>query len=360
MSRASFSPDLRPSFTAFRAVIRKELLSVLRDRTIIIAILIQLFIASFSSVLLIGMLSLYDADSTSQYANIQVPLALVSPPGQDTALLTQLLAERGLFAQSFASLNQAQAAYSAGQVRAILVLPAPDGDQAVGMQLYLPPQEAFASVILNLMQGPLKRYENALRAANGVPMRYTDLTGSAPTTYEFLYTVILPILMLFPAFVAGGMVVDSLSEEVENNTLDTLLSAPLTLAMVVGAKITAALLLTVVQCAAWLALLRLNGVVILNIGLVLVLSVIIAGIVAAGAAFITLLLRDRERSQFFFSLALLTAASASFLLNLSPIVTLARLATGDYYTHTGSVLAFAAILLALAFATRWASRKPRA
>jgi ABC-2 type transport system permease protein len=47
----------------FLAVVKKELSSVLRDRTIIISILIQLFIASFSSALLLGMLSLYDADT---------------------------------------------------------------------------------------------------------------------------------------------------------------------------------------------------------------------------------------------------------------------------------------------------------
>ena len=45
----------------FLAVVKKEIGSVIRDRTILIAILLQLFIASFSSALLLGMLSLYDA-----------------------------------------------------------------------------------------------------------------------------------------------------------------------------------------------------------------------------------------------------------------------------------------------------------
>jgi len=52
---------------AILTVIKKELNSVLRDRTMVIAILIQLFIASFSSALLLGMLSLYDADTIVQY-----------------------------------------------------------------------------------------------------------------------------------------------------------------------------------------------------------------------------------------------------------------------------------------------------
>ena len=50
----------------FLAIVKKELGSVLRDRTIVISILIQFFIASFSSGLLLGMLSLYDADTISR------------------------------------------------------------------------------------------------------------------------------------------------------------------------------------------------------------------------------------------------------------------------------------------------------
>ena len=49
------------------AVVKKELTSVVRDGTIVISILIQLFIASFSSGLLLGMLSLYDADTIVQF-----------------------------------------------------------------------------------------------------------------------------------------------------------------------------------------------------------------------------------------------------------------------------------------------------
>ncbi len=52
----------------FLALVKKELGSVFRDRTIIIAILIQLFIASFSSALLLGMFSLYDADTILRYS----------------------------------------------------------------------------------------------------------------------------------------------------------------------------------------------------------------------------------------------------------------------------------------------------
>jgi ABC-type Na+ efflux pump permease subunit len=324
---------------AFLAVVKKELASVLRDRTIVIAILIQLFIASFSSALLIGMLSLYDPDSASIYTNIRVDMALV---GEDAAL-TGYLADRGVRALPYATLEQAEPDFLQGKVRAILVLPE-ERSSLVNMKLFLPSEEAIGSILLNLLQEPLKRYENALRAQRGVDLRYTDLKGQPPTTFEFVYSVILPILMLFPAFVAGGMVVDSISEEIENDTLDTLLAAPLSLTAAIGAKVAAALLLATIQCLAWLGLLELNGIDIRHFSLVLLLASITAGIVAVGAAVITVQLGDRERSQFVYSLALLAATSASFWFGVSPVKTVSRLAIGDYYTGGLDVLVFAAFL----------------
>ena len=56
---------------------------------------------------------------------------------------------------------------------------------------------------------------------------------------------------------------------------------------------------------------------------------IISAFVALGSALLSLYFKDRERSQFLFSILLITVASLSYLLNPSPISLMARLATGD-------------------------------
>ena len=156
--------------------------------------------------------------------------------------------------------------------------------------------------------------------------------------------------MFFPAFVAGSMVVDSLSEELENNTLETLLSAPVSLTMIVGAKIVAAILLAVLQCVTWLALLRLNRIALENVGLVLALAVIVAGIITVASAFVATVFKTREQSQFVYSLFILVAGSAGYLLDLAPIKLMTRLAIGDAFTGAAQVLVFAAVLAAMVVA----------
>jgi len=327
----------------FLAVIKKELGSVIRDRTIIISILIQLFIASFSSGLLLGMLSLYDPDTIMQFQGAGMKIGVVS---SSENLLESLMSKRGLQVVQYAALTDANAGFYRGEVIAIVDTPqAANGITEIN--LYLPDSDTVSSLIRMVIQEPLKQYENYLRAEKGIEVRYADLKGKPSTSFEFVYSVLIPILMFFPAFVAGSMTVDSMTEEVENNTLQTLLSAPLTINRVIGAKIVASVILSVVQCIAWLSLLQLNGITIQNTGCILLLALIVAGITSTSAALGATLLKDRERSQFIYSLMLLAATAISTLLNLSPITTLSRLAIGDFFTSGWDVMVFAAFLAGL-------------
>ena len=325
------------------AVVKKELASVARDRTITISILIQLFIASFSSGLLLGMLSLYDSDTILRFSRSRIRIGVVDSSNN---ILGSLISERGLQTFQYATLSNAQDAYYRGEVLAIVDTPR-KANGLTEIKLYLPESNTVSSLVHLVLQEPLKQYENVLRTQKGINVRYTDLKGRPSTSFEFVYSVLIPLLMFFPAFVSGSMTADSLTEEVENNTIQTLLSAPLTLHGMVGAKIISSVFLSILQCIAWLTLLQWNGVAIQNTGWILLLAVVVAGITSTFAALSAVLLKDRERSQFIYSLMLLTAVAISTLLNLSPIVTLSRLALGDAYTSGWNVLIFAMFLAGL-------------
>lgn len=324
----------------FLAVVKKELNSVLRDRTILIAILIQLFIASFSSGLLLSMLSLYDPDTILRYSASGIRIGMVDAADNP---LDIFLADRGLTVIPFATLPQAESAFYEGRISAIIDTPQ-DANGITEIKLYLSDSAARSSLIRTAIQEPLKQYENYLRSQKGIEIHYADLQGEPSTSFEFVYSVLLPMLMFFPAFVAGSLSIDSLTEEVENNTIQTLLSAPLTVNGMVSAKISSVLILSFLQCGAWLVLLKLNGIAIQNIGWIFLLALIISGITSTSAALCAILLKDRERSQFIYALILLAAVAMSNLLNLSPIVTLSRLAIGDHFISGWNVALFAIFL----------------
>jgi ABC-2 type transport system permease protein len=339
--------------TPFWAIVKRELWTVVRDRTILISILIQFFIASFSSGLFLGMLQLYDVDTILRYSGGAVRIGVVNPVENQ---LGAFITEHGMTVIPFETLEQAQAGFYQGQAAAIIDAPQ-DANGITEIRIYLPESNTISSIVRIVIQEPLKEYENYLRIQKGVDIRYTDLQGEPSTSFEFVYSVLLPLLMFFPAFVAGSLAIDALTEEFENDTMDTLLSAPLTVNGMINAKVSSVVILAVAQSGVWLGLLKLNGIVIQNTIWVFLLALIVSGITSVSAALGAVLLRDRERSQFIYALMLLTAIALSNLLNVSPITILSRLAIGDYYTDGWTVIMFAIFLAGLYLLLRKMSRR---
>jgi hypothetical protein len=307
------------------------------------------------------MFSLYDADTVLRFSGPRIRIGVVNAADHP---LGTFLEDRGLRVIPFGTLTEAESAFYEGTISAIVDTPGPANNDGAGdangiteIKLYLPDSDTMSSLIRTVIQEPLKQYENYLRAQKGVEVRYTDLQGEPSTSFEFIYSVLLPMLMFFPAFVAGSLSIDSLTEEIENNTVQTLLSAPLTVNGMVGAKISAILILSILQSGAWLLLLNLNGIAIQNLGWIFLLALIVSGITATSAAFVAVLLKDRERSQFTYALMLLAGVAISTRLNLSPIITLSRLAVGDQFVSGWSVALFGIFLTGLYLLLRKVSRR---
>jgi ABC-type Na+ efflux pump permease subunit len=339
--------------SGFYAIINKELASVLKEKTIVLAIIIQLLIAAFSSVILVGLMSFYDPASIGQNTNIHLNVGVV---GDEGGAFTSLLKEAGPRATVYASADAAMADMRAGGLDAVIVIPA-SSSGVVDVRLFLPQSDSRATVVTMVLKKPMMQYENYLRELNGIRVRYTGMEGRDSTTFEFLYSFILPLLMFFPAFIAGSMIIDSISEEVENKTLDTLVAAPVSLNAVLFGKVAAAVFLAIIQCVLWLLLLSVNRLYIQNPLPVLLLALIISAFVTFGSGLISMYFKDRERSQFAYSILLMTVAGASLVANPSPIGLMARLAMGDPHVGVLEVSLYVLPLLALVAVFHIASKK---
>ena len=337
----------------FFILLLKELRSIKKEKTIMLAILIQFFIASFSSVILIGIMSFYDPTSIGDNTGVTIEVGVV---GDTDSPLVNYLKERRLKITAFSDIDNAEDAYLSGEVDTIISLPEIDG-HTVDMTLILPRTDAAQTLILMLLNEPFKKYENYLREVNGVELNYTNIEGKPHTTREFLYSVIIPILMLFPAFIAGSIVIDTISEEIENKTLDTLWAAPLSLNQIFSSKISAAVITSVLQCILWTVLLRFNNFPVENAGLVLAITFILAICISLGAAIIALYFKDRERAQFVFSIVLFVVAGISYSFNPSPFSLITRLAVGDHHIGAASITPYLLPMIALGLVFLLLSKK---
>ncbi|MBI4286252.1 MAG: ABC transporter permease [Chloroflexi bacterium] len=329
-------------------LLSKELRAITREKTIMFAVLVQFFIASFSSVIMVGLMTFYDPVSLGESARLSVTVGFV---GDMQSPMLDYLRERNLPVRPYNDLAAAEAAFHSGSIDTIMVVPRSESG-TVDMKLVLPTADTRKTIILLVLNEPLKKFENYLRQANGIELKYKDMGGRPNTTYEFLYSLIIPILMFFPAIIAGSIVIDTISEEFENKTFDTLLAAPVTPGQVFAAKISAATSSAAIQVALWAGLLRLNGHIIQSLVVVLALAVLIAALIATGAAGIALYFKDRERAQFVYSIALIIAAGLGYFLDPSPFSAATNLAAGVPGTEPLKVLFYLIPLLVIWFALR--------
>jgi ABC-2 type transport system permease protein len=343
---------------AFRALLEREVRALIHERTILIAFAIQLFVASFSSVLLVGLISIYDPDSMQLTSQLRPRVGVVGEVGA-AEVMVAVLAENDAQPRRFPSSAAAQAAFEAGELDAAILLPETlDGpDEVSEAELVLPASDTLATLLQMTLRKPLRDFEERLRKENGIELRYQDIRGLPSTTYEFQYGALIPLLLFFPGFVTGGIVIDTISEEMVNHTLETLWAGPLSLNTILGAKMTAALAVSLIQGLCWVALLGLNGITIDRVPLVLAVSTLSATAIAIVSAFITLLVRDRERGQFIYALFILLTASLSFMSDLSPVTLLTRLATGDPGVGVFAVLGYAALVGAMGWGLGKVSRR---
>ena len=83
------------------------------------AIVIQFFIASFSSIILVGIMAFYDPSSIGRNTQIPVQVGIV---GDTSSPLSGYLKESRLAVTSFRSANSAQAAFLSGNIDAIMAI----------------------------------------------------------------------------------------------------------------------------------------------------------------------------------------------------------------------------------------------
>ncbi len=327
------------------ALIKRELRSIRREKTIVFALFIQLFIAAFSSFLMIGVMSFYSPETIGENAPIYVNVGILSPPDSTVAYYVER--DSGVSAERYNSLEAAEAAFKSGRVDAVMVIPPRIGG-IVDMTLILPQSDAESMLITMTLDRPLNAAENALRRESGIELKYEDLEGKPHTQFEFLYSIIIPVLMFFPALIAGSITIDTISEELQNKTLDTLWAAPVSLGTIFSSKILTAGFTALVQCLLWIGLLSLNSLSVHRIPLVLLLATLIAFCVSLGAGIIALILRDRERAQFVYSVGLVTMAGLGYLFNPSPFELMSRLAAGGYLVGLADVACYLLPLALLA------------
>jgi len=331
-------------------IAKRELWVLGREKTIILALVIQLFVAGFSGFLVVGLVSLYDPASVE---GLQIEAAVTGDASDD--LQAAIDQQDSMTATEYNTSAEAFDAFSEGRAQAVFETAIQDGR----IQVTLTAPEGSLETTLVVAEGQqalraLERQQRAERAAHlsVQPLQLPQDRGGNPY-FDFTYTVLLPLLVFLPVFISGSITVDSITEEVDRGTLELLRVAPVSLTEIVDGKALAMIAIAPIQAMAWLALLSANGVGIANWSWLFGLVSASAVLVVSFAVGIALLASNRQSAQLLFSIGVLLLFAAASFLPVNPANTAALLAidSATPVTYLGVV---AAVLAAgvIAFGVR--------
>ncbi len=329
------------------AIGRREIGSLSREKTIVLALLIQLVIAAFSSFLVVGLTSIYEPGAAEDDV-------IVGVTGEEAdELMLAAASVDGLQARRYDD-SDVRSAFDRNEIQAIATVERRGGRIAVDIEA---PQSSIQKTLIVVeLRAALEELERTERAERSDHLAFDPLplppSVDASPYFGFSYTVLVPLLMFLPVFISGAVVVDSLTEEIERGTLELLRVTPASLLEIVEGKAGVLAALVPLQVTLWIVLLELNDIAIANPVAILVFASAVAVLAVVFAAALALAVPIRQRAQLSYSLGLLAAFAVAALLPEHPATTVALLAidsaTITTYAHLGgavvAALGFAAVL----------------
>ncbi|WP_420182601.1 ABC transporter permease [Haloarcula sp. KBTZ06] len=343
--------DDRPIWRDPRVVVaRRDIRSLSREKTIVLALLIQLFVAGFSSFLVVGLTSLYDPGSV---AAGEVEMAVTGDAREE---LEAAAAEQdGTSVTAFENEAAAQRAFNQRRVDAILrgdYVPSTRGPgEQIAVTAVVPEGSIRSTLIVvevrRVLSG-LERQERLERTPylDKPPVPLPD-TVSASQYFGFTYTILIPLLLFLPPFISGSVAVDTVTEEIERGTMELLRVAPVSLLDIIDGKALGMVLLAPAQVLLWLGLLSTNGIAVSNPAAILLFITAVTVVVVTLGVVLGITLQNRRPAQLLFSVLTLVLFGGAVLLPEHPATTVAKLAVDSptllTYGHVGG-----AVLVAVA------------
>lgn len=311
-------------------VAKKELFGLSSEKTIVFAILLQVFIAMFSSFLMVGLTAMYDPEAIEGYSTVTYGVGYA---GAKSALIDEF-AKRDDLVLHRMDLDAALAALRDRAVAAVVYVPdtPPDAKEPVMVTLYLIQNDLQSSVINVKMKEVLQGYEKELREVRADRMTTFPVgldfpeSGGGENFFEFVYGLLIPLLVLLPAIVSAALIIDLITEEYQRQTLETLISTPVTFAEMVWGKIAACEVLVPAQAGVWLLLLGFNGIAVDNAATILLHASVGGLFLIQVSTLVALYYRERTSAQFIFSTSLVVVFLLIMAVPYNPLNLMVRLA----------------------------------
>ncbi len=318
----------------------KDIRGLRKEKTILIVMSLLFFVASFSSLVVLGLTFLY---SPMGYANAKIGLVGRAPLFSSIVHPIQ-----------YDSMERAVRDLVEGRIDAVVVF----NENLTGQNfitIYMPKDDLKAIRATLYLRKKLMEYQDVIRRIRGIPTlnlkvyedgREIEVPEGYSLRFRFVYVMLIPLLAVTTAVITSAFLIDSICEEIETKTLDVLLTA-VELEDVIAGKVLSSLILSVLLTTFWMVMLTLNGMEIENPTLAMVIALSICLLLTSPSLIISTFTMNREKAQLVFSIVVVSAIMLMFSNSASPIGLLVRISAGSTFSALEVVTYSAASVLAM-------------
>jgi ABC-2 type transport system permease protein len=324
-------------------IARRELKAMLREKSFVLIILLELLLVSASGLLSVGYVILTSPESSGMMSKLSnlVSVGIVTQTKEPYAEAFSPSEVRFAF---YEDLNQAREDFKSGLVDAIVSGDLYLEEKPSRLTVYLPSNSPKVDLTRLSLKRVLVNLEDKLRKkrmSEFTPesrlIEFQLMRYEPQARYIEVYFVFtLPLLLFLPCIVSGSLAIDSLTQDFESKSILTLVSAPLSRLQIVVGKALGSFLLSMTQCVLWLGLMSMTSIspgnhipILVFCGMYTLFFINVGGILA-------LHLRKMRSSQIiytFFSMLAISLFSPianinKTLIELSPSSTITRLSLG--------------------------------
>jgi ABC-type Na+ efflux pump permease subunit len=331
-------------------IARRDLAALSREKTIVLALVIQLFVAGFSSFLVVGLTALYDPGAVQGD-----PITVGISGDAQEELVAAAEESENVRVERYADREAALGAFDEGTIDAVVTGQTIDGEQGTRIEVaaIAPAEDLRTTLIVVSVREYLSDVETAERLDRTENLDFQPVEvppkADASQFFGFTYTILIPLLLFLPAFISGSIAVDSVTEELERGTLELLRVSPVELIDIVDGKAVGMIALAPLQAGLWIALLRFNGIGVKNPLSLLVFVAALTTVTVVVGIVLGLLTGQRRQAQLLYSMLVLLLFGAAVVLPQHPAATAATLAVGSETATTLWTVAAAGVVALLAY-----------
>jgi len=353
----------------FLVLIRKEFVSLSKERTLPFTIVIQL-LTVLLSVSLASSFAFSAGGGELETGSMSV---VIQGQGESTETLANSLSDRGLYVLRVDTVEEANELIANSRIDLDIRVSGDElgGSDPIFVTLRMR-DSPIASTLIRLSKESLEdlqqaarqqrldtvrpKEENVLASFENKPLNGEQASSQVASFYAFetTYAIMIPLIFSLPALISGGLAMDSLTQERERRTLGVLLVTPVTRLDIYSSKLLFYMFLGITQVVAWMLILQVMGISIENTANILVLgSLMIVMFVLLGGV-ISARFKTKTLTQLAYSVIATLLTMSWFALRGSPINMMVKLAAGSIkaleFDSFSSILFLAAIpLLSIIF-----------